>query len=163
MELCAGSLFDVIGKTYNGPPLPPDNDVMFQIADGLDYIHSKKLIHLDIKPENILISMQGKMKLADFGFEKQVTEEKSYITGLKGTLLWKAPECFQSKRDETNKKRYPESDVFSCGCVFSVFLTRENGRIHPFGNIIDHLKIYANIQEGNSINIDSKFNFNVFI
>ena len=157
MELCSASLFQVIEKTYNGPPLPPDNDVMFQMANGLYYIHSQNLVHGNIKPENILISMDGQMKLSEFGLRKP-REEKCYISGLKGTLLWMAPECLPSKRDETNTKRNPESDVFSCGCVYFVFLTRENGRIHPFGDIIDHLQIHVNIREGKPINIHSMFN-----
>ncbi len=97
------------------------------------------------------------MKLADFGLSKQ-TESKCYVTGLKGTLPWMAPELFQANHEEDEIEIPQKSDVFSCGCVFFVYLTRENGGIHPFGDIIDHLQIYANIQKGDSINIHSKFN-----
>jgi serine/threonine protein kinase len=72
LELCAGTLGDVIDKTYNGPALPSDSRVLYEITNGLDYIHSKKLVHRDIKPENILISTAGKMKLSDFGLSKQI-------------------------------------------------------------------------------------------
>jgi serine/threonine protein kinase len=159
--LCLGTLFQVIQKTYNGPPLPSDRDVLYQIANGLHYIHSNTLVHRDIKPENILISIIGTIKLSDFGLKGQ-TEDKCYITGLKGTLLWKAPEQFQANHEDIEIEIAQKCDVFSCGCVFFVFLTRENSGIHPFGDIADHLQIYANIQEGNAINIHSKFN-NSFI
>ncbi len=65
--MCSGSLYQVITKTFKGTPLPSDRDVVYQIADGLDYVHSQNLVQFDIKPENILVSMKGEIKLADFG------------------------------------------------------------------------------------------------
>lgn len=142
----------MIEKKYKGPALPSDQIVLYQIADGLDYIHSNNLIHRDIKPENILISMAGKMKLSDFGLSKQIsTRGTCSMSGIKGTLLWMAPEFF-----ENNGKGNPKCDIFPCGCVFFVFLTRENGGIHPFGDTKDPLKIQLNIRDGKPVNIDSK-------
>ena len=93
MELCAGTLGEVIDKTYKGPAYPSDPIVLYQIADGLDYIHSQKLIHRDIKPDNILISMNGQLKLSDFGLSKQIsTRDTCSMSGMKGTLLWMAPD-----------------------------------------------------------------------
>jgi serine/threonine protein kinase len=151
--LCCGTLFEVIQNTYTGPALPTDREVLYQIAAGLVYIHSKELAHRDIKPENILISKESQIKLSEFGLKRR-TKYKCYITGLKGALLWMAPEAIH---EETDIEIAQKSDVFSCGCVFFVFLMRENDGMHPFGNITDHLQIYANIQDGNSINIHSKF------
>ena len=47
---------------------------------GLDYIHSKNVIYRDLKPENLLIGIDGHLKIADFGLSKPVTEkrDKSY-------------------------------------------------------------------------------------
>ncbi|XP_046460948.1 serine/threonine-protein kinase/endoribonuclease IRE1-like isoform X2 [Daphnia pulex] len=150
LELCAGTLSEVIENSYKGPALPSDKMVLYQIADGLDYIHSNKLIHRDIKPENILISMAGKMKLSDFGLSKQIsTRGTCSISGIKGTLLWMAPEFF-----ENIEKATPKCDIFPCGCVFFVFLTRENGGIHPFGDTNDPLQIQFNIREGKPVNIE---------
>ena len=158
MELCAGTLDEVIDKTYKGPAIPSDPIVLYQIADGLDYIHSQKLIHRDIKPENILISMNGQqLKLSDFGLSKRISNRDTCsMSGMKGTLLWMAPEF---RGDDNNIKATPKCDVFPCGCVFFVFLTRKNGGIHPFGDIKDHLKVQLNICSGNLINIDSINNF----
>ncbi|KZS17821.1 Uncharacterized protein APZ42_015816 [Daphnia magna] len=151
LELCAGTLEEVIDKTFEGPMLPPDQVVLCEIADGLDYIHSQKLVHRDIKPENILISSSGKMKLSDFGLSKQIsTRDTCSMSGLKGTLLWMAPEL--RGNNEPNKAT-SKCDVFPCGCVFFVFLTRENGGIHPFGDKQDHLQVQINIREGNPVNI----------
>ncbi|KAI9561450.1 hypothetical protein GHT06_012407 [Daphnia sinensis] len=152
LELCAGTLEEVINKTFVGPILPPDQVVLYEIADGLDYIHSQKLVHRDIKPENILISKSGQMKLSDFGLSKQIsTRDTCSMSGIKGTLLWMAPEL--RGNNEPNKAT-PKCDVFPCGCVFFVFLTRENGGIHPFGVTNDHLIIQINIREGKPVNMD---------
>ncbi|XP_046633952.1 serine/threonine-protein kinase/endoribonuclease IRE1-like isoform X2 [Daphnia pulicaria] len=153
LELCDASLSQFFEKKYNGPQLPPDGEVMYQIADGLEYIHSQKLAHRNIKPENILISTKSQMKLADFGLSQKI-ESKCYVTGPKGVLLWKAPEQFQADREDIEIEIAQKSDVFSCGCVFFVFLMRKNDGMHPFGDLVDHLQIYANIQKGNSININ---------
>ena len=147
----------MIDKTYKGPPyLPSDPIVLYQIADGLDYIHSRKRIHRDIKPDNILISMNGQqLKLSDFGLSKRISiRDTCSMSGTKGTLLWMAPEL-----QGNNKKATPKCDVFPCGCVFFVFLTRENGGIHPFGDMKDHLEVQINIRSGKLINIDSNYFF----
>jgi serine/threonine protein kinase len=156
LELCAGTLGEVIDKTYKGPAYPSDPIVLYQIADGLDYIHSQKLIHRDIKPDNILISMNGQqLKLSDFGLSKRISiRDTCSLSGFKGTLLWMASEL-QGKND----KATPKCDVFPCGCVFFVFLTRENGGIHPFGDIKDHLEVQLNIRSGKPINIDGNHFF----
>jgi serine/threonine protein kinase len=75
------------------------------------------------------------------------------MSGMKGTLFWMAPELY-----DINTRATPKCDVFPCGCVFFVFLTRENGGIHPFGDVKelkDHLKVQNNIRDGKPINIDS--------
>jgi serine/threonine protein kinase len=155
MEFCAGTLLGVIEKTYKGPALPTDKKVLYQIANGLEYIHLKKVLHRDIKPENILISTTGQIKLSDFGSSKEIsTQGKCSLSGRKGTRLWMAPELLL----ENNTKEYKitkASDIFPCGVVFFVFLNRENGWIHPFGDTKDHYIIEGNIRTGQPTNFES--------
>ncbi|KAI9557860.1 hypothetical protein GHT06_014611 [Daphnia sinensis] len=84
MELCDASLDQLFLKShdpqkYNGP-IPSNMEVFSQLADGLEYIHSKKFIHRDIKPGNILIKRPSPpdektiIKWADFGLSKDVNE-----------------------------------------------------------------------------------------
>ncbi len=142
----------MIENTYKGPAQPPDAIVLYQIADGLDYIHSEKLVHRDIKPDNILVSQTGHMKLSDFGLSKQISIRDTFsMSGIKGTHLWMAPEFY-----DNIEKATPKCDVFSCGCVFFVFLTRENGGIHPFGDTNVSLQVPLNIQKGKPVNIEGK-------
>jgi serine/threonine protein kinase len=159
LELCVGTLGNVIEENYEGPQLPSDLEIFYQIADGLDYIHSNKLIHRDIKPDNILISRDGFVKLSDFGLSKPVSDRGtcSISAGLKGTLLWMAPEM----RGNTERVRAtPMSDVFPCGCVFFVYHSRNmNGGIHPFGDKKDPNNIQLNIVQYNPVNINSTYHF----
>jgi serine/threonine protein kinase len=159
LPLCFGTLGDVINRTYKGPKLLPDlaTDllVLSHIADGLDYIHSRNLIHRDIKPDNILIYRDGFVKLSDFGLSKQVNDRGTCsLSGLKGTLIWMAPEFRGNIEDARVSSK---SDVFPCGCVFFVFLQRNNvkGGIHPFGDRKNHTEIQFNILRDNPVNIKS--------
>jgi serine/threonine protein kinase len=101
--------------------LPHHFTVFLQLAEGLGYIHSKNLIHQDINPENVLISVDSKgkitMKLADFGLSKSVNERGSNTmnSGLKGTNKWLAPELLQKlmKNEETIGRGTVKSDVFA--------------------------------------------------
>ncbi len=136
LELCAGTLTDYCEDKYKGPELPPDGIVLYQIANGLDYIHSRNLVHRDVKPDNILISMTTpvQMKLSDFGFVKKTSHRGTFTHSLlKGTENWMAPEILEHWKNYTTTNKLPrgtiQSDTFAAGCVFFYVATR--GR-HPF-------------------------------
>lgn len=141
MELCAGTLGEVIDKEKVFT-LSPDPEVMYQIANGLHYIHSQNIIHRDIKPDNIFISSEknGQIKVGDFDRSKEMSlENKHSVSVITGTRSWMAPEmgkCFDQKIECT-----VDSDTFSAGCVFFVFTTREVklGGIHPFDGKQDNI------------------------
>lgn len=99
LELCQATLDKLFlddndPKKYRWPGSPPEDvDVLLQIAEGVAYIHGKKLIHRDLKPQNVLIWTDNKeivIKLADFGFTKKVNKkDKASMTGsVKGTKTW---------------------------------------------------------------------------
>jgi serine/threonine protein kinase len=114
--------------------MPPDGLVLYQIANGLHYIHSRNLVHRDVKPDNILISITTpvQLKLSDLGFVKKTSPQGTYSqSGVKGTEKWMAPEILEHRSTSTNKLPHGtiQSDTFATGCVFFYVLTR--GR-HPF-------------------------------
>ena len=156
MELCAGTLEDVCKNEYKGPALPPDATVLYDIACGLTYIHSKNLVHRDIKPTNVLISLTDPVtiKISDFGLLSKPTSSQGTFpaSGIKETLNWTAPECFppQDSKEGIVERGSIESDIFSAGCVFFYFVTRG---IHPFGVGVG---IVANIRKDKPVNLNGK-------
>lgn len=70
---------------------------MFQILEGLSYLHSQKTIHRDIKPSNILLSREGIVKLCDFGVSGELVE--SSVGTFTGTLIYMAVRFLDSLHD----------------------------------------------------------------
>lgn len=62
-----------------------------QIAEALQYTHDRQVMHLDIKPENVLIGGQGQLLLSDFGLAT-ILSERDNLTDIEGTLSYMAPE-----------------------------------------------------------------------
>jgi len=81
-ELCEGTLEEYINGKYNGPRFENERKILWQMTQGLAHLHSKGIVHRDIKPTNILIyvppssengaaiNVEPLIKLADFGISK---------------------------------------------------------------------------------------------
>ncbi|NXM58807.1 PAK3 kinase, partial [Illadopsis cleaveri] len=104
-----GSLYDVIRETRMAEGEMAA--VSRECLQGLDFLHSKQVIHRDIKSHNILLGLDGSVKLADFGLAAQLTAEQSKRTSAVGTTYWMAPEIF------TGKPYGPKVDIWSFGIV----------------------------------------------
>jgi serine/threonine protein kinase len=100
--------------------------IILSCADALSHAHELNLIHRDIKPDNILVTKKGVVKVADFGLAKALDDEDMSMTqsgtGL-GTPLYMPPE---QARDAKNVDH--RTDIYALGCTFYYFLT---GRL-PF-------------------------------
>merc|ERR1719320_720332 len=88
---------------------------MRDIVSGLAYLHSQRICHSDIKPENILIGNDGVLKLCDFGLSKFLRKgESSRVFEAKdGTLPFQAPECL-SESEDSKFSLYP-TDIWALG------------------------------------------------
>jgi hypothetical protein len=77
-------------------PEPHMAYILLQTLKGLGFLHSLRRIHRDIKSDNILMTMGGKIKLADFGFAAQLTEKQAARNTVIGTPYWMAPEVIEA-------------------------------------------------------------------
>lgn len=112
MELVdGGTLRELIHQ--RGPlPVPVTTAVLGQLLDALSAAHASGLVHRDVKPENVLISARGRVKVADFGLVRAVTSN-SMATGdvILGTVAYLSPEQVDTGASDTR------SDVYSAGIV----------------------------------------------
>src|SRR6476659_6097808 len=85
-----------------------------QVAEALAYAHSQRVIHRDIKPNNLLLSADHReLKIADFGVAKMTHDDASEITRV-GTNVYAPPEHHPDVRtDDLNEKLTPSADVYS--------------------------------------------------
>uniref|UniRef100_A0A8C3UC77 non-specific serine/threonine protein kinase n=1 Tax=Catharus ustulatus TaxID=91951 RepID=A0A8C3UC77_CATUS len=99
-----GSLYDVIteARMVEGEIAVVSRECL----QGLAFLHSKQVIHRDIKSHNILLGLDGSVKLADFGLAAQLTAEQSKRRSAVGTTYWMAPEIF------TRKNYGPKVDIW---------------------------------------------------
>ncbi len=114
-----------------GTPLPLETVLSYvrQVADALDYAHQEKLIHRDVKPENLLLNAKGQVLLGDFGIATVAQSSHSQSTqDALGTITYMAPEQIQGKPR-------PASDLYALGVIVYEWLTGEPPFSGSFGEI----------------------------
>ncbi|MGH3414161.1 MAG: protein kinase domain-containing protein, partial [Marmoricola sp.] len=120
MEYVPGlTLRDLIRKEA---PLPPARalDVLAPVLSALESAHRAGMIHRDVKPENVLLSDNGEVKVADFGLARAVSSESQATTAggvLVGTVSYLSPELVVDSRADTR------ADVYAAGVVLYEMLT----------------------------------------
>lgn len=102
-------------------PMPPHaaTAVMRAVLQGLSAVHARGLIHRDIKPDNVLINADHRVKLGDFGLVRAAQAEHVTTDQIVGTVSYLAPE------QVTGGKLTPATDVYSAGIVLYELLTGE--------------------------------------
>lgn len=91
--------------------------VAIDIAKGLVFLHSRRIMHADLKSSNILIARDGTAKIADVGMARVMAQD--YVTGIISTLAWSAPEILFNARCST------AVDIYSFGIILWEIATGE--------------------------------------
>ncbi|KAF1820894.1 Pkinase-domain-containing protein [Dissoconium aciculare CBS 342.82] len=143
LEYVAGGSVATMLVNYGSLPEPLIANFVRQILEGLNYLHSKDIIHRDIKGANILVDNKGTVKISDFGISKRVeastllnsanttaaapapkSSRANPRVSLQGSVFWMAPEVV--RQTAYTKK----ADIWSLGCLIVEMFTGS----HPHPN-----------------------------
>lgn len=113
------------------------NNYILQISEGLEAAHKRNIIHRDIKPQNIMITKDGHVKIMDFGVAKLSNANITKVNLTVGTLAYISPEQLQGKQIDYR------SDIWSFGVVLYELIT---GTI-PFHGDYEAAIIYSILNE----------------
>ena len=109
-EYAQGELFQILEDDQRLPEAEV-RKIAKQLVQALHYLHSHRIIHRDMKPQNVLIGSHGTVKLCDFGFARAMSAQTIVLTSIKGTPLYMSPELVQEKPyDHT-------ADLWSLGVI----------------------------------------------
>ncbi|GFO07594.1 cyclin-dependent kinase 9 [Plakobranchus ocellatus] len=112
MELCETSLRQkLLENVHGGFEIHSIKFITAQLIRGLEFVHSKGIMHRDLKPDNILLTSKGVVKIADFGMSRPVNPERVY-TPRRVTLWYRSPELLLMATNYSSAV-----DLWSLGCI----------------------------------------------
>jgi serine/threonine protein kinase len=119
IEYVDGGSLDGIKKPIG---LERASELVFDMLNGLEFAHSRNIFHLDLKPENVLLTSEGIPKITDWGLSK--IEKHSKYSAVQGyTAMYSAPELVSS---EDFGKADARTDIFQVGIIFYELVTGKN-------------------------------------
>lgn len=117
-------LFDYI-ELKNGMSQSEIKSIFHQIVSAVGHLHDHRIVHRDIKDENVILDLKGGVRLIDFGSAAYLKEGRRYESFV-GTLDYAAPEILKGQTYTG-----PPQDIWACGTLLYTLIYREN----PFYNI----------------------------
>jgi serine/threonine protein kinase len=122
MELLAGSDFRKIIEGRSPVDLSVKIEAIIQVCEALAYAHQQGIVHRDVKPSNLFLSLDNRAKVLDFGIARLPSSRLTVVGRVLGTPNYMAPEQILGKRSDGR------SDLFSIAVVFFELLVCQ----HPF-------------------------------
>ncbi|DAZ92853.1 TPA: hypothetical protein N0F65_012469, partial [Lagenidium giganteum] len=128
MELCrGGDLFALIrdeakkqrehGENNRACSFEVTQFYMAQLVVALEYLHTKKVVHRDLKPDNLLLSGEGHLKVTDFGTAKDEEDQSGEANQFCGTVSYVSPEVLN------DKPATKSADLWALGCIIYQMFT----------------------------------------
>ena len=105
---------------------------MYQMLSGINFCHARRVLHRDLKPQNLLIARNGALKLADFGLARAFDIPVRTYTHEVVTLWYRAPEILLG-----SKQYSTPVDQWSIGCIFAEMVLKRP--LYPGDSEIDEL------------------------
>ncbi|KAL4444810.1 hypothetical protein ABPG74_016018 [Tetrahymena malaccensis] len=133
MDLCKADLVEYLNYYLGIKKWITDLEILqlwLQLVQGLKYLHSQNILHLDIKPANILLGVDNQWKFNDFGLSFVLRDGQESTTDTKGfTSTYSSPEQYLQHQFKVKSPISKESDIYSLGLVFllttKVILSKE--------------------------------------
>lgn len=165
MDLCRGGTLEAYLSTDPAPSLGKMRQIFRELAQAISYCHGRGIVHRDLKLENVLLTLEGSVKLCDFGLcairSAGITGE--WLEEQCGTAMYLAPEIIHSlptvqpgsivkvasgerdgkdEKDKTSPKYDEKCDIWSMGIILFAMLTvHYKGRtIHPYQPFNDEIR-----------------------
>lgn len=149
IEFCEGGAVDSIMNELEKPLTEPQiRYICHELCQGLSFLHSNKVIHRDMKAGNVLLTLGGQVKIADFGVSAKnkytLQKRDSFI----GTPYWMAPETIQCETNRDNPYDY-KADIWSLGITLIEFAQRD-----PPHHDMSPVRVLLKIQKGEPPKLD---------
>lgn len=122
----------LLDKHRYGLPAPVVKSYMWQLLQGLAYCHARRVLHRDLKLQNLLVDRKGNIKLADFGLARSIGLPIRTYTHEVVTLWYRSPELLLKTTHYG-----PSVDLWSLGCIFAEMQT--NRTLFPGDSEIDQI------------------------
>ncbi|KAJ9643390.1 negative regulator of the PHO system [Coniosporium apollinis] len=108
------------GRSRGAGGLPPDTikSFMYQLLRGIAFCHDNRVLHRDLKPQNLLINTKGQLKLADFGLARAFGIPVNTFSNEVVTLWYRAPDVLLGSRTYNTS-----IDIWSAGCIMAEMYT----------------------------------------
>lgn len=125
------SLLELIEKNPSGLPKESVRNYIYQLLKALNYLHNMEVVHRDVKPENLLVTKDGMIKLCDFGFARFMANEGAPLSNYVATRWYRSPELLVAPN--YGKK----VDVWAVGCIMAELTDGEP--LFPGDNLIEQI------------------------